>query len=271
MTAFVNIGGCDVGVAGSFQAQASGANPPNQSPRMAITREQSNGARKAFRWESEMTPLVSGSIDRLLPTGAEPHIVVPEVQAAIGIVDLLAVRFDGDALRLRGASGVGPICLPLRIRVLDALRDGRWRRGETIARLVGSNWPALRRSTLAPLAEAGLIEIDSNRIRSTLLWLPLASELTAIELKLSKWQGALRQANNFARSADRSWVVVDANYSRPATDQSELFRECGVGLATLTPEGRLSVVVRPRRRRPIRWLRALIAERALAGAEQPLF
>jgi len=258
-------------MAGSFQAQANTVWSANQSPQMPTTTPQSPSASLPFRWESEMTPLVSESIDRLLPTGAGPHVVVGEVPAAVGIVDLLAVRFDAEALRLRKAGGVGPICSPLRIRVLDALRDGRWRDAQVIAHTVGSNLPALRRSTLRPLTEAGLIEFDGKRIRSTLAWLPVGERLTAVELKLSKWQGALRQADNFARSVDRSWVVVDAARARAATQQPELFRECGVGLATLGQDGRLKICARPGRRRPTRWLRALIAERAWADTGQPLF
>jgi hypothetical protein len=91
--------------------------------------------------------------------------------------------------------------------------------------------------------------------------------LTAVELKLSKWRGALRQADNFAQSADRSWVVLDHARSRPAIASAEQFRHAGIGLAVLQRDGALRVVVRPVRRAPERWLRALMAERAWEAAE----
>jgi hypothetical protein len=221
----------------------------------------------SWRWEADMTGPVVDQVTRLLPRTRVAHLVVGEVPAAVGIVDVVAVSFRRDAVRHRLHSGVGPLCSPLRIRTLDVLQNGRPQRVTTVASKVGSNPAALRKSTLSPLADLGLVELSEKSVMTTGAWCPVAAQLTAVELKLSKWRDALRQADNFALSADRSWVVLDESRGRRAVAAAETFEAFGVGLATLDEDGRLRVVIRPRGRRPERWLRALMAERAWAVAE----
>ena len=210
-----------------------------------------------------MTCQLAKQMTRLLPRAGE-HLLVAEVPAAQGIADVVAVRFDQEAIRQRLEGGVGPIGSPLRVRTLDLLRDDRFTQIGTIARKIGSNPYALMRSTLGPLAELGIVEVAGATVRATGLWRPLGGHLTAVELKLSKWRDALRQADNLALSADRTWVVLDQARAKGAVDASDYFRQFGVGLAVLDVEGGLRVIVSPQRRRPERWLRSLFAERAWA-------
>jgi hypothetical protein len=214
-----------------------------------------------------MTSLVAGQIGRLMPRSEISHFVVPEVPAAVGVADLVAVRFDHSALTHRLASDVGPLCSPLRIRVLDLLRCDRPMRIGTLARKVGSTSRALSRSTLRPLQELGIVELTDDAAQATGRWRSVAAHVTAVELKLSKWRDALKQADNFALGADRSWVVLDQARARPALAAVGYFQQFGIGLAVLGTDGSLRVVTHPAARRRHRWLRALIAERAWAVAE----
>jgi hypothetical protein len=235
---------------------------PSFSPNAIASDRESRG----FRWEADMTALVADQVHRLMPRGGA-HLVVGEVPAAQGIADIVAVRFDIKALRTRLDSGIGPVTSPLRVKVLHALREDRSVRISTLAAHVGTNASALTRSTLKPLAELGLVELRKGTVRSTGAWRPVAAHLTAVELKLSKWRDALRQADNFAVSADRAWVVLDASRSAGAVRESTLIGTFGVGLAVIESTGQLQVVVPPRGRRPERWLRALMAEQVWAAAE----
>jgi len=214
-----------------------------------------------------MTALVAEQVERLLPRAAGAHLVVGEVPAAQGIPDVVAVRFDLASVRHRLEGGVGPLCSPLRVRTLDLLRADRGMRVTTLARKLGSNPRALTRSTLGPLAEMGLLDLSDGLVIGTGAWRPVGAQLTAVELKLQKWRDALRQADNFALSVDRTWVVLDEARSGAAVAATGFFRQFGIGLALLTQDGGLRTVVRPRGRRPERWLRALMAERAWAVAE----
>ena len=220
-----------------------------------------------YRWESEMTSVVAARMARLVARSGD-HIVVGEVPAGQGIADLAAVRFDPDAIRHRLAFGIGPMPSPLRVQTMYQLREDRGLRVETLARRLGTSARALTRSTLSTLSDLGIVELAGGMARSTGAWRPVATHITAVELKLSKWRDALRQADNFALSADRSWVVLDAVHARAAVEQSDLFSAFGVGLAAVGADGNLRVILAPRGRRPERWLRALMAEHAWATAER---
>jgi hypothetical protein len=222
----------------------------------------------AFRWEADMTALVAEQVGRLLPRSTNTlALVVGEVPAAVGISDIVAVRFDREAVRHRLDTGVGPLCSPLRVRALDILRTDRPIRVTTLARKLGTNTRALTRSTLVPLANIGVVGFAGDGVTATGAWRPVGAHLTAVELKLSKWRDALRQADNFAVSADRSWVVLDFARAGAAIAGRDVFEKYGIGLAVLDGAGHLQVITRPAGRRPQRWLRALMAERAWAAAE----
>lgn len=236
------------------------------APSPAVTTAGNTQDRVGFRWEAEMTQLVASQVGRLMPPGGA-HVVVGEVPAAQGIADVVAVRFDTEALQHRFDNAVGPITSPLRVRVLHMLGKNRTLRTSTLAERLGTTGAALTRSTLGPLAELGLVEMRADTVTPTGAWRPLPAHVTAVELKLSKWKDALRQADNFAMSADRAWLVLDAARSAAAVRESTFIAAFGVGLAVVDTSGELQVVARPRGRRPERWLRALMAEQVWAAAQ----
>jgi len=212
-----------------------------------------------------MTEVVETSIGRLVSRRSPTSVVLREVRAAVGVIDLVAVNFDNDALGARICAGLAPVTLPLRVRVLDAL-GGRTLRVSTLARRIGRNPEALMRSTVKPLIELGALDMShGEKVAATGAWRPVTSRLTAVELKLAKWRVALRQADNAALSADAAWVVLDRAKAGTATAAVDLFREYGVGLATVEPSGELTVNCRPRGRRTIRWLHAWMGELAWAA------
>jgi hypothetical protein len=211
-----------------------------------------------------MTAPVAAAMTRLAPALVAPEYLLREVPAGQGVVDLLGVDFDDEVLSRRVRAGLGPIDRPLRIEVLSLLRVDRYLSIERLAKKVSSNPRALMRSTVGPLADFGAVEIDGSRVRATGMWLPVARRLTAVELKLSKWRAAARQADNAALAADRSWVVLDAVRATNAVRNRDYFSELGVGLAVVGSEGELRVVERPRRGRCVPWLRAWVGEVAWA-------
>jgi predicted transcriptional regulator len=211
-----------------------------------------------------MTDAVEALVCRLTPRRVRPDHVLREMPAGQGVVDLLAVDFDDQVLSRRVRAELGPIELPLRIQVLSHLRPDRFLSLERLARRVGSNPRALARSTLRPLAELGAIELQATRARATGAWIPVAKRLTAVELKLSKWRDAARQADNAAWAVDRSWVVLDARRAGAALRNHDYFAEFGIGLAVVDSTGVLQVVERPRRSRSVPWLRAWLGELAWA-------
>jgi hypothetical protein len=212
-----------------------------------------------------MTANAAANAERLTSRADGPLVVLGEIAGAQGIADIVAVRFNTEAILRRVDNEVGPITSALRMRCLDLLRRDRPMRIETLATKLGTNARAITRSTLTPLAQLGVVELAPGLVRSTGAWEPVCDHISAIELKLSKWRAALRQADNLARSADRSWVVLDEAQANGALQNIDAFAAFGVGLALLSREGKLQIVVSPRGRRPTRWLRALMAENAWAA------
>jgi hypothetical protein len=223
--------------------------------------------KRPFRWEHEMQEVVVRRVDQLVPPN-RVDCVVAEMQGEVGVLDLLAVKFDDRALEHRIKAGVPALTLPLRVHVLDVLSRPRPMRIDTLAKRVGSNVGALRRSTLRPLAESGALELGRDSVRSTGAWRPVATRLTAIELKLSKWKDALRQADNAAFGVDHAWVVLDAERAGAAIAAQDHFRLFGVGLATAASDGSVEAVVRPSRRRTVRWVRSWLGELAWKASEE---
>lgn len=213
----------------------------------------------AFSREAEMTPLVEVGVDQL--TGRKkPDFVAREVQGAVGIVDLVAARFEWNAVERRLGQGYGPIVQPLRVRALVATPRQRVIRTSTLARRLHTRPEALMRSTLRPLLEQGYVEISGDRVRRSNAWQPVVRSLTAIELKRDNWRCALRQADNAQISADRAWVVLDHHRVGPAEASRDLFHDYGVGLATVNRTGRLRVHLRPRQSASEAWYRAWMGE-----------
>ena len=206
-------------------------------------------------------------VRHLTPARSQPEYLLREMPAGQGVVDLLAVDFDDEVLLRRVRAGLGPVELPLRIEVLSHLRADRFLSLERLSRRVGSNPRALTRSTLGPLAEMGAIKLEAKRARATGVWIPVAKRLTAVELKLSKWRDAARQADNAAWAVDRSWVVLDARRARAAASNRDYFAELGIGLAVVDSAGFLRVIERPQRGRYVPWLRAWLGELAWARVQ----
>lgn len=72
---------------------------------------------------------------------------------------------------------------------------------------------------------------------------PPFSQVVAIEAKLRDWRRALVQAYRYLQFSTESWVVLDHARIASATKESELFRSCGVGLASFSALGELHIHV----------------------------
>ena len=218
------------------------------------------GPAVGFSREIDMTDGAARSLPGLLRLSSEELVVAQEMRGAVGILDLVAAVLDCKVLQERSDAGLPPVVLPLRVQVLDLLRQhGRLRVGN-IARLLGTAPESLAKSTLNPLLDGGYLEIDAGLILPG-SWQPVARRLVAVELKLKNWRRALRQADNAALSADAAWVVLDATKAGPAKRSLAAFQARGVGLALLEPDGRLQPLLRPAlRARTVPWLRHWLGE-----------
>ncbi len=86
--------------------------------------------------------------------------------------------------------------------------------------------------------------------------------LVAVELKMSDWREALRQAIAYQLAADRTWVAMPLSSASSAYRQRWRFEAEGVGLLAVDDRG---VVRTPIRAGPSPRLLPYVRERVLAG------
>lgn len=72
----------------------------------------------------------------------------------------------------------------------------------------------------------------------------------AVELKLSKWQKALKQAYRAKSYADYQYVALDESHIEPALQNQEQFEKYGIGIISIGETGECSVHYRPDRNDP---------------------
>lgn len=68
-----------------------------------------------------------------------------------------------------------------------------------------------------------------------------ANKIIAVEIKVSKWKQALRQALNYQLAADESYVAILEKHS--SAIRSEAFNQLGIGLITINSEGQASIKI----------------------------
>jgi hypothetical protein len=82
------------------------------------------------------------------------------------------------------------------------------------------------------------VEVPILRRRADLAGLKEAN-LTAVELKLSQWREALRQAMAYQVAADRAWVAMPLEAASRAYRERWIFEAQGVGLLAVDGSGRV--------------------------------
>lgn len=230
---------------------------------------QTTGARVlAFRWERDMLPPLAAAVGALAPPSGQERVhVLTEVASVSGVPDLVAVRFDRDAIGERRGAGLAPVTDLTQVRTLVAVADGGRTAGQ-LATAAQVTVAYMRGKILPALVGAGWLESITGRGCSAIvsprhILRPLARNLITVEAKKAAWQRALNQAMRHAPSSDGCFIALDAARATPAIAQQDAIRKLGVGLLTVDPmTGRVTVVARPHRHPsdPVR--RTVLAERA---------
>ncbi|MDQ2073530.1 hypothetical protein RBH20_13405 [Haloarcula sp. H-GB4] len=108
-----------------------------------------------------------------------------------------------------------------------------------------------KKEALNWLTEHGFAkEIGESYIRSTPNLRRHVTTAYSIELKLSKWKEALRQAFRGKGFSEYQCVVMDAEYVDRALNNKHRFEEHGIGLMSLTEDGHYEIHLKPERSNP---------------------
>jgi hypothetical protein len=162
--------------------------------------------RPSFRWEADMLPGIAAHL-----RGAGFDDTFYDVETLAGVPDVVAVRWDHEALADRRARGLGPLTEVAHIRVLLALTDADL---DTAALAVRSRISPghLRRVVLPRLSDLGWVDRADDRFRTSVVLRELSASVTTVEAKLADWRRALMQARRHLVSADRCYLALDAAY-----------------------------------------------------------
>ncbi|MBK5233079.1 MAG: hypothetical protein JJE13_08890 [Thermoleophilia bacterium] len=193
-----------------------------------------------FRWESEMTSPAIAANGSWWGSKQDPDFIAGEIVGPDAVADLAAIRFARGPVETRLREGIGPVTNALALQVLMFARDNPVTSAEVadqfrISRSAASN-------ALSLGLEVGAIRKQpKHRYLTHPGWSSVAARVVAVELKLSNWQGAIRQAAAYSRWANSSWVILSRE---PNVQAVEAARSLGIGLALLSSEGTLHRIVR---------------------------
>lgn len=139
---------------------------------------------------------------------------------------------------------------PTKASILANLQVRVPRSRAYIANATGIREQVLRRY-VRQLAEVNLVQIHENSSVSLTCRLPWSMvEIVSYEAKLYDWRRALHQAIGYRAFSHSVRVIMPATSAARAQQITNVFRQIGVGLIAVEKDGRVSVKIRSRKRRP---------------------
>jgi hypothetical protein len=166
------------------------------------------------------------------------------VPIGAGMPDLVVVSYYPEVLALA------------KIDLTDAsifayLRAVRKARLETIAERTGTCAKKLS-DRLSTLVDAEAIEASCDTFALSPLWREILTQVITIEVKVSNWQKAIRQAARNRIFAHLSFVALPCAVARRVRTEP-LFSDLGIGLISVAENSIATVVRKPRRSRTTVW------------------
>lgn len=190
-----------------------------------------------------------------------------EIPCAAGIPDIAIIKLDVNAINDR--HGTEPLAEAADVRTMVSLSETRaamkksWTVPEAAAH-AGVGVGHFRRTILPRLIAGGHLLEDRGQVSLKYKYRSLAKQVVTVEAKRRDWRAAVGQAARHTAVADASWIALDSASSATALKHLHWFTTYGVGLASLSTDGKLSKLVAPQRTHPHRADRELLVERAFS-------
>lgn len=230
-------------------------------PRTGTVRTVPRSPAADFAYEADLGPAVIA----WLAARRKHHSIAEEVDSGVGIADLVL----GTSRRARNVLRP-PVTDTAQLRLLELAQKTVTE--DQLRTWAPSGWSALRRRTLVPLLDLGLLartgEGDATAYRATIAVTDPFDELTAVELKLTDWRRAIAQAGRYRLFADRSYIAMPENRITPALVREATRNNVGV-LAVDPTDGAREIIAAATQRalQPLR--RRITSELVLAGTLTP--
>ncbi len=175
--------------------------------------------------------------------------IFSERQVGMCIPDLLVVR-----------SKPGEDYIPLRLSYFDcALIATALKAGSiTVADLAASTYsrPEQVGKRIIRLVKLGLMCERSGGVRVRANTLPTGAYVVAVEVKLTRWRKALRQASDYLRFANEAYVALPASVIGPNATALATCADAGVGVITVDEvDARVVLSAKAHNPRSAEWVR----------------
>lgn len=202
-----------------------------------------------FKSEADMKEVAKPVLKEAL--GERDTKVVPEFSYSAGWTDLV-YTYVSDAYLKRRVEG-----LDIRIPIEDKDRLKAFlqlhNRGPITKEyyLSLSNNKRSKKQALDWLISNGFVEETSDKkIRTAPYLRKHITTSFAVELKLSKWKSALKQAHRGKSFAEYQYVVLDSDHVEPALSHQSLFEKYNVGLISLSEDGSYEKLIQSKKQTP---------------------
>jgi hypothetical protein len=213
-----------------------------------------------FQAEADMLSPLAARRSVLAPSCTITVFEVPTL--ASGVPDLIFIDLDQEALDARPTQAT--ITDIAGVKVMLYLSPENRTSLQELSRATGLSRTRLKNSILPHLDETGhVLHVDSDAWISTYSFRSLARHLVTVEAKTRDWLKGMGQAIRHSSTSDASWLVLDGSYVPPIEKAVTLTDAYGVGLAGITPDGKIHILLPPSPRPTIHLRREILVERAI--------
>ena len=178
------------------------------------------------------------------------QILIPEFDGVLGRPDLVDARIRALPHSVALDALADSLSSPTNARIVASLKYRASRSCTHLQRVTGLSNRSLSQH-LRQLEAAGIVEANTKATFSLKCRIPWSMvEIVAYEGKLSNWRRALHQAIGYRSFSHSVRVIMPVLAAHRAKKLENVFRINGIGLIAVENDGRNSILIHSRKRRP---------------------
>jgi len=192
-----------------------------------------------------MQDAVVQGIPNLWSSDSNPVWTAASLPVGAGIPDLVAASYSPQVFALAQLEKSNP-------HLLAYLRAAGPARIETIATRIGVSTRSASRQIGELVAAQVVLSVSATAFVLSPIWRHILPEVITIEVKVSDWQTAVRQAARNRIFSNRAFVALPAAIATRIRKE-RILSQLGLGLIAVWGDNSITLLRKPRRRRPIVW------------------
>lgn len=206
--------------------------------------------------EATIQDAVAQGIPNFLSSNTRPFWTAASLPVGAGIPDLIAASYAPQVFALAQLERSNPY-------LLAYLRAAGRARVETIAARIGVSIASASREVGELVAARVILSVSATAFVLSPVWREILPEIITIEVKVSNWKSAVRQAARNRIFSHRAFVALPAAVATRIRNEA-IVRQLGLGLIAVSEDNTVTLLRKPRRKRPIVWAYYYLVASALA-------